>query len=159
MASPGIGMPVDAHVVRRVQESGGDRGALAGHRLQELCVAAVAAADPVIAKDPDITGSGARGLRHRRDRLIVGIRRAFQRHVDLAGRETRDRQVEVDVEYRQLAQLQLQKVEIPAGAKGKLVVGKPERPFLRVAQPLEDYAGDLRKRHGPRGKQAVRARQ
>ena len=106
--APGIGVAIDAHVVGRVEEGGVDARTLADHSLQERDVAPVAAADAMISQDPDITRAGARSLRDRGDRLVVGIGRALQRDVDLAGGEPRDRQVELDIEHRKLAQLQLQ---------------------------------------------------
>ena len=72
--------------------------------------------------------------RHRRDDLVLGIGRAFQDHVDLAGGEAGQREVEVDVEHRQLAELELQEIEVPAGAERDLVVGDPQRPLLRLGE-------------------------
>ena len=65
MASLGVGMPVDPDVVGRIEEGGVDRGALADHRLQELEVAAVAAADAVLAEDPDVARLCPRACRAR----------------------------------------------------------------------------------------------
>ena len=152
MASPGVGVPADTHVVGRIQERRVDPDPCAYHRLQERCVAAVAAADPMIAKDPDITRRGARDLRHRRDRLVVRIRRAFQRDVNLAGREPRGRQV--NLECCQLTQLQFQQLGVPAGVQGNLVVGQPKCPLLGIAKTFKNDGRHLGKRHGLGGKQA-----
>ena len=132
--APGVGVAVDPDVVGRIEEGGVDPGIGTDHRLQEGRVAAVAAADPVLAEDPDVAGPGAGFRRHRRDHLVLGIGRTLEDHVDLAGGEAGQRQVEVDVEHRQLAELELQEVEVPAGAERDLVVGDPERPPLRLRE-------------------------
>ena len=72
--------------------------------------------------------------RHRRDHLVLGIGRSLEDHVDLAGGEAGQRQVEIDVEHRQLAELELQEIEVPAGAERDLVVGDPQRPLLRLRE-------------------------
>ena len=43
-------------------------------------------------------------------------------------------EVEIDVEHRQLAELELQEIEVPAGAERDLVVGDPERALLRLRE-------------------------
>ena len=120
-----IGMAIDPDVVGRIEEGGIDRRAAAHHRPQEGKVAPVAAADPVLTEDPDIAGPGAGDRRDRRDHFVLGIGRTFQDHVDLAGREAGQRQVEIDVEHRQFGQLDLEEIEVPAGAERDPVVGDP----------------------------------
>ena len=56
----GIGMAVDADVVGRIEEGRVDPRAVADHRLQEREIPAVAAADAVLAQDPDVAGLRAR---------------------------------------------------------------------------------------------------
>ena len=88
----------------------------------------------MLAEDPDVAGPGAWGRRHRRDHLVLGIGRALQDHVDLAGGEAGQREVEIDVDHRQLAELELQQIEVPAGAERDLVVGDPQRALLRLRE-------------------------
>ena len=72
--------------------------------------------------------------RHRRDHFVLGIGRTLEDHVDLAGGEAGERKVEIDVEHRQFAELELQEIEVPAGAERDLVVGEPERALLRLRE-------------------------
>jgi hypothetical protein len=120
---------------------------------QEARVAAVAAADPVVAEDPDVAGPGAGFGRHRWDHLVLGINRTLEDHVDFAGREAGEREIEVDVEHRQLAELELQQVEVPAGAERDLVVGDPQRPLLCLREMRQDDRRHLAQTEGLRREQ------
>ena len=133
MATRRIGVAIDPDVVGRIEEGGID-GTVADRRLQEPEIAAVTAADAVLAEDPDVTRPGPWAHRHRRDQLVLGIGRALQDHIDLAGGEAGQRKVETDVDHRQLAKLELQQIEVPAGAQRDLVVGDPQRALLRRRQ-------------------------
>ena len=140
----GVGVAINPDVVGRIEESGVDRSAVADHRLQEAEIPSVAAADPVLAEDPDVAGPGARRHRHRRDHLVLGISRTLQDHVDLAGGEAGQREVEADVEHRQLSELELQQLEVLAGAECDPVVGEPERALLRFREVRQHDRRHLR---------------
>ena len=134
MAPLGVGVTVDLDVVRRIEERRVDRGAVADDGTEEHRVAAIAAADAVLAADPDIAGLRPWVGRHRGDELVVGIGLTLQHDVDLAAREPGQRQVEIDIENGKLGELELEDVEVPPRAKRELVVGKAQRALLRVGQ-------------------------
>ena len=73
------------------------RRALADDLLQELEVAAVAAADDMLAEQPDVARPRSRGGRNGRDHVVLGIL-GPQQHVELAGGEAGDGQIEVEIE-------------------------------------------------------------
>ena len=158
VAALGIGMAIDPDVVGRIEEGGIDDRAVADHRLQEGEVAAVAAADAMLTEDPDVAGPGAGGHRHRRDHLVLGIGRTLQDHVDLAGGEAGERKIEIDVEHRQFAELELQEIEVPAGAERDLVVGDPERALLRLGEMRQHDRRHLGHARSPSRRAAGRGR-
>ena len=135
VAAFGIGVAADPDVVGRIQEGGIDPGALADHlSARNSTVAAVAAADAVLAKiqmSPGLVRGvvGTGGITS-----SSGSAARAEQHVDLAGRKTGERQIEVDVERGELGQLHLQDVEIPAGVESDLVVGDAKRPLLGLGQ-------------------------
>ena len=49
-----IGMPIDLHIVRRIEKRGIDRRVVTNYSAQEVDTASVTAADAVIAQEPDI---------------------------------------------------------------------------------------------------------
>ena len=148
-----IGVAVDLHIVRRVEERRVDLRALANHATKEVGIATVAATDAMLAQHPDVAGLRARVRGHRRNDLVIGIGAAVQQHVDLAGREPRDAQVHIDVDRGQLAELDLQQIDVPARALRDLVVGEPQRPLLRVAEPDEFDGRNLGHAHRLGGEQ------
>ena len=70
--------------------------------------------------------------RDRRDDLVVGIGRVAQHDVDLARAEPGQREVDVELGQRQIGQLELEELEIPAGIERDLVVGEAQRFLLRL---------------------------
>jgi hypothetical protein len=93
-----VGVAANANIVGRVEEGGVDLSALANDPLQKLEIAAVAAADPMIAKAPDVprpcTWMGGDG----RDHVVVGILVAAQQQIEFTGREAGDRKIHVEIE-------------------------------------------------------------
>lgn len=135
MTPLGIGMPVDLHVVGRIEERRVDRLAFSNDRAQELEVVSVAAADAVIAKLPDVADLCARLQRNRRNDLVVGIRGLAKHDIDLAGAEPGERQVHLELGQRQVGQLELEDLEVPTCIERDLVVSEPQRLLLRFAEP------------------------
>jgi hypothetical protein len=135
-------MSVDGDVVGRVEERGVDRPVLADQGLEDQ-VPPVAAADPMLAQDPDVARLRARRLGDGRNGLVVRIAAAVENDVDLAGRETGRRQVEGDIEGRKFGKVELQEVEIPPGIERDLVVGQAQRPLLGLAEPAQDDGRDF----------------
>ena len=75
--------------------------------------------------------------RHSRDRFVLRVRRRLEHHVDLADRKAAQRQIERHVELGDLAELELEEIDIPAGIERNLVVGDPQGPLLRFAEMLQ----------------------
>ena len=86
----GVGMAVDPDIVGRIEEGRVDPGPFPDHRLQEARIAAVAAADAMLAENPDVAGPGARRDRDGRDDVVLGVGLALEDHVDLAAGEAGD---------------------------------------------------------------------
>ena len=111
-------MPVDAHVVGRIEEGRIDM--LLPTTRPGMPIATVAAADPVIA-NPDIARPGPGGLGNRND-LVIGSPPPSGLCRSRRSR-TRHRQIEIDID--KLRQFHLENFQIPAGIERDLVVGQP----------------------------------
>src|SRR5687768_8760756 len=107
-------MAVDLHVVRRVKERGIDPLAFADNRLEKGKIAPVAAADAVFAQLPDVAQASARLSRHRGNNLFVGVDLFAQNDVDLAGTEPGQAEVDLELGKRQVCELELEDLDIPA---------------------------------------------
>ena len=129
-----LAWPLIADVVGRIEEGRVHPQVLADHRPQELLIAAIAAADPMLAEDPDVAGLGARRHRHRRNDLVLGIARSLEDHIDLAAGEAGEREIELHIDPGKLAELELEEIEVPAGTERDLVVSEPERALLRLGE-------------------------
>ena len=112
----------------------------------------------MLAEDPDVAGPGPGRHRHRRDHLVLGIGRALEDQVDLAGGEAGQREVEIDVENRQFGKLELQKLEVPAGAERDLVVSDPEGALLRIGEMRQRDRRHFRQAEPPWPRAAGRGR-
>ena len=73
----------------------------------------------------------------------IGISHSLEQQVDLRDLEAGERQVEVDVQFGDVAELQRQKLLIPAGVQGTLVVGDDVSALLRLAEMVESHRGHL----------------
>src|SRR5262245_38645977 len=128
MPALGIGVPIDPDIVRWIEKRGVDPRPRAHHFFKERKVSSVTATDPVLARNPDVPRAGSWLDRNYGDNLIVWICLALQNHIDLAGREAGQGQIEVEIQFREL---DLQQVKVPPGTEGDLVVGDAERTLLR----------------------------
>ena len=107
-------MAVDLHVVGRIEERAVDRLAFADEALQERYIAPVTAGHSVLAQLPDVAGLDARGFGHSRDHLVIGIVSLGQNHVDLSGAEPGKAKVYLHFRKRELGQLELEDLGVPA---------------------------------------------
>jgi hypothetical protein len=149
----GIGVAVDAHVIGRIEKGRVDPRVLADDGREEGGVAAVATADAVLAEDPGITWPRAGRGRDRGDDLVLGIGSPLEDHVDLAAGEAGQRDVDVDIDPGQLAELELQEVEVPAGAEGDPVVGQAQGALLGLRKTGEHDGRHLRHAERLRGEE------
>jgi hypothetical protein len=129
---------VDRHVVRRIGEY--EVRPLLPHELRHVgSISRVTAEQAMPSEYPKVVRA-ADGLPpacgNRILRFIDGVRiriaGVIQHEVDLGQAETRDLHVEVQVD--EALQLDRQDVTIPAGIKGKLVIGKHVRAALGLAE-------------------------
>lgn len=84
----------------------------------------------MISEDPDITRPRSWCRRKGRDDLVVRIVGRTENHIDLAGRETTQSRIDIDVERSEFAQFQLEDFQIPASIERDFIVGDPERSLL-----------------------------
>ena len=131
MPALGIGVAIDPNVVRWIQERGVDPCPRTHHFLEKRQVSSVAAADPMLPRNPDVAGSRSRLDRNHRDDFVVRIGCPIKDHVYLADRETGQGQIDAEIEFRQL---DLQQLEIPPRPEGDLVVGEPQGALLRFGE-------------------------
>lgn len=134
MAPLGIGVAVDLHIVRRIEERRIDRLAFADDRTQEVEIPSVAAADAVLVELPDVPDACAQLGRDCRNHLVIGINLLTQHDIDLTPAEPGQPKVHVELGQRQFGELELEDLDIPAGIQGDLVVREPQRLLLRFAQ-------------------------
>ncbi len=104
---------------------------------EKLRVASVAAADAVLAQNPDVAEHRLGLDRNRRNDLFIGIIGSLENDVDLAACKAGQRQVEVDIERADLVELEPEDLDVPSGIQRDLVVGKAERLLLRFAEPRQ----------------------
>ena len=159
MPALGVGVAVDLHVVRRIQERGVDRRTVADDAPQEVCVATVAAADAVLAENPDVAELRPGLDRDGGNDLLVGIIRGLEHDVDLAAGEAGQRQVEVDVERADVVKLEPQDLDVPAGIQRDLVVGEAERLLLGFGEPAQLDRWHFARARSPAPLAAVRDQQ
>ena len=140
-----IRVALDGDVVRRIEEGGVDLGVLTDHPTQKFGIAAVSAADAVIAENPDVAELGAGRLGRRGEGRVVVVRQGlvFQHDVDLAHGEAGQLQVDLDLRGLDIDDHFAQQVRIPSGFLGDAIVGDPQRFLLRLAQ-----AGQSNGRYG-----------
>ena len=124
------------------EEGGIDALALADHGGKSGSVVRLSAADPMLAEDPDVTAARAWPLRRGRDDFTVGLG-AVEDHRDLTRREAGHRQVEVDLDRRQIGEFQSQEVLIPAPVECDLVVGDAQRSLVRLVEAVQNDRRDL----------------
>ena len=149
VTASGIGMTADAHVVGRIQKGRIDARVLANDLVQEREVAAVAAADNMLAEPPDVAWPRSRGGRNGRDHVVLGIL-GPQQQIEFAGGEPGEAQIEI--KRGKLAKLLLEQVEVPPGIEGDLVVGQAQGALLGLAQ-----ADQLDRRHLGQAQRSGRA--
>src|ERR1700730_3639949 len=123
-------MPLDWHVVRRVDKDHG--GPVVLHQDQvRLLVERAAAIDAMAAEDPQVASPGDRGTGPDRGMHILGIlirysARPFDQQVDLGHIETGKLQAEIEVQLREFAQLLAEEAVVPGGDLGQAIVGDHE---------------------------------
>jgi hypothetical protein len=133
-------MAIDPDVVGRIGEHEPGSLLIEQGRIG-FRIAGVAAQQLVIAKLPQISRTGD-GLRDNLRLPIGGIIgrllvRTVGQQIDFRGLEAGDLNVELEVEARQVLELDRQDFPIPPGIEGELVVGDDVSPFLRLAEMLD----------------------
>jgi hypothetical protein len=131
---PGVGVAIDPNIVGRIQEGRIDGSVVADDLAKEVDVATIAATNAMLAANPDVAVTCARRDGNGRDYLIVRIALRRQQHIGLAGRKSREREIEINFEVGKLLEFQLQKVLVPAGVERNVIVGKAQRASLCLVE-------------------------
>lgn len=124
------GMTDIGHIVGRIGKS--CRCPLSGHQgIKRRPVEQIAAADPVLAANPDVAKPGYR-IAGRGVMFQLGRNLDPAKDIDLTDREPG--QLEVQPLGLDRRELDLQQIRIPAGIAGDLVIRQAQPPLLRFAE-------------------------
>ena len=114
-------MPADRDIVGRVEKGCVDLHVFPDNAPQERAVATITTSKAMVAEEPDIIRPGSRRRGYLREMIVVRIVRTRKGDIDLPRREAREAEIEVHV--GEIAQFQLQEIEVPARTERDLVVG------------------------------------
>src|SRR6266481_5480509 len=106
MAPGGHRMPPNPHIVGRVEESRIDTSSVADDPPQEFGIPAIATPHPVFSENPDIAWLRSWRCGNRRDDLVIRVDSCRQDHIDLAGREAGQREIDINIDRTEFAEFQ-----------------------------------------------------